>query len=251
MSRTRYKEVSYKVPLAEPLDNQAWVAASKSDWRLIVFPGTPARKYLFERFLRLAPDDLEVVLLARPGYGRGHAQAYLSFEDQIAAARPFLGDKKVVTMGVSYGGQLALKTALENPGEVKGVVTVAALVNEPRPYVQPFVDLGDAPVIRDLLPRTLHYARAEVAGRRQQIAQLFGRLKDLDAPVTILHGDVDHLVSREDARTLKNYFGPGRDVEFREIKGGSHFLEAQFPKQVYAAVKSTIARSEAREEKRK
>jgi len=247
--KPRYREISYTVPLAEPLNNQAWIAESQSEWRLVVFPGTPARKYLFERFLRLAPEDLEVVLLARPGYARGHAQPYLAFEDQVAAARPFLGEKKIIAMGVSYGGQLALKTAIENPGSVKGVVTLAALIQEPRPYVLPFVELGGAPVIRDILPRTLHYARAEVVGRRQQAAQLFGRLKDLEAPVTILHGDADHLVSSDDARALRNFLGRERDVELREIKGGSHFLEAQFPKQVYDAVKSTIARAQAREGK--
>lgn len=247
-----YRSLTYDAPLSTPIKNQAWIAERDSDWRVIMFPGTPARKYLFERMLRLAPDDLEVVLLARPGYAKGHTRPFLDFEDQVAAALPFLDtDKKVVTLGVSYGGELALKTLVDFPEKVKGAVTVAALVTEPRPYVQPFVDLGGAPVIRDLLPRTLHHARAEVAGRRAQIGPLFERMKGVTAPVTIIHGDADHLVSRGDARTLKGYFGPDGDVEFREIKGGSHFLEAQYPKLVYDAVKSTIARADAREEKKK
>jgi pimeloyl-ACP methyl ester carboxylesterase len=112
--------------------------------------------------------------------------------------------------------------------------------------VQPFVDLGGAPVVRSLLPRTLHYARAEVAGRRAQIGPLFARLKDVTAPVTILHGDADHLVSRNDARTLKSYFGPDADVELRTIRGGTHFLEMQTPKALYSAVRSVIARAERR-----
>ncbi|MCA8887675.1 MAG: alpha/beta fold hydrolase [Parvularculaceae bacterium] len=242
---TRYREITYDVPLAAPLKNQAWLAAAQGDWRLIVFPGTPARKYLFERFLRLAPNNLDVVLLARPGYGRGHAQAYLEFDDQIAAAAPFLEtDKNVVTMGVSYGGELALKALVDRPDKVKGAVTVAALITEPRGWVQPFVDLGGAPVVRSLAPRTLHYARAELAGRRAQIGPLFQRLKAVTAPVTIMHGDVDHLVSMGDARTLKGYFADGADVEFRHVRGGTHFLEMQVPKQVYDAVNGVIARAE-------
>ena len=245
---TRYREITYDAPLEPPLSNQAWVAdadpSQDSGWRLIVFPGTPARKYLFERFLRLAPNDLEVVLIARPGYGRGHTQAYLSFDDQVAAATPFMADnRKIVTMGVSYGGELALKAALDFPDKVKGAVTVAALIEEPRDWVRPFVQLGGQPVVRDLLPKTLHFARAEVAGRREQIGPLFARLKDMTQPVTILHGNADHLVSRRDAHTLKGYFAPGADVEFRHIPGGTHFLELQFPKQVYVAVKGVIARA--------
>ena len=242
-----YREISYNAPLSTPIKNQAWMAERDAPWRLVMFPGTPARKYLFERMLRTAPADIEVVLLARPGYAKGHAQAYLSFDDQVAAAAPFLdGAKKVVALGVSYGGELALKALLDHPATVKGAVTVAALVTEPRPWVQPFVDLGGAPIVRSLVPRTLHYARAEVAGRRAQIGPLFARLKEVTAPVTILHGDADHLVSMNDAKTLRSYFAESADVELRKIRGGTHFLEMQAPKDLYAAVRSVIARAERR-----
>lgn len=242
-----YRPITYDVPLAEPLESQAWIAERDAPWRLVMFPGTPARKYLFERMLRTAPADIEVVLLARPGYAKGHAQAYLSFDDQVAAAEPFLnGDKKIVTLGVSYGGELALKALVDHPGKVKGAVTVAALVTEPRPWVQPFVDLGGAPVVRALVPRTLHYAREEVAGRRAQVGPLFARLKEVTAPVTILHGDFDHLVAMSDAETLRGYFSEGADVELRKIRGGTHFLEMQAPEALFAAVRSVIARAERR-----
>ncbi|MBB5519429.1 alpha/beta fold hydrolase [Amphiplicatus metriothermophilus] len=243
----RYREIVYSAPLSEPVEGQAWIAQAEGDWRLVVFPGTPSRKYLFERFLRLAPPDLEVVVLARPGYARGHARAYLDFDDQVAAARPFLdGGKKVVTLGVSYGGALAFKVALDFPEIVRGVVSVAALVAEPRPWVQPFVDLGGAPAVRGLLPRTLHHARAEVAGRRAQIGPLFARLKELAAPVTILHGDLDHLVAFSDAETLRGFFAPDADVELARVRGGTHFLEMQYPRRLYAAARSVIARAEDR-----
>lgn len=241
---TRYLEITYDAPLSPPLPNQAWVTQGTGDWRLVVFPGTPARKYLFERFLRTAPSDIEVVLLARPGYGRGHDKAYTDFNDQIACAKPFLeGDKRVITMGVSYGGELALKAALDFPDVVEGVVTVAALINEPRDWVHPFVDLGGAPVIRDLLPKTLHFAREEVEGRRAQIGPLFARLKDMTRPVSIMHGNVDHLVAKDDAKTLAGYFGPEADVSMVEVSGGTHFLELQNPNQVYDAVRDVISRT--------
>lgn len=241
---TFYRSVTYDAPLSTPIKNQAWIAERDSDWRVVIFPGTPARKYLFERMLRTAPADLEVVLLARPGYARGHDRPYLDFNDQVAAARPFLDDaKNVVTLGVSYGGALALKALVDHPDKVKGAVTVAALISEPRPWVQPLVDLGGAPVVRSLLPRTLHYARAEVAGRRSQTGPLFESLKDVNAPVTIVHGDVDHLVSRKDAAALKSYFAPGADVEFHLVQGGTHFLEMQFPRLLFDEVKGVITRA--------
>lgn len=239
-----YREITYSAPLRAPIETQAWIAESAAPWRLIVFPGTPCRKYLFDRFMPLAPKDLEVVLLMRPGYGRGHDRPYTEFEDQIAAARPFLEDgKSVVTLGVSYGGELALKTALDFPQKVAGVVAVAALVTEPRGYVQPFADLGGAPLIRNLLPKELHHARAELEGRRPQIAPLFARLRHFEKPVTILHGDLDHLVAMKDAETLLSYFGPRADVVLDRVKGGSHFLEMQTPERLYAAVADVMKRA--------
>lgn len=240
-----YRSLTYDAPLSPPIKNQAWIAERKSDWRLVIFPGTPARKYLFERMLRTAPDDLEVVVMARPGYGRGHTRAYLDFSDQVAAARPFLDDgKKIIALGVSYGGELALKALVDHPDKVKGAVTVAALVTEPRAWVHPFIKLGGVPVVRSIVPRTLHYSRAEIAGRRSQISPLFDRLKEVTAPVTILHGDVDHLVGMNDAKTLKGYFGPQADVQFRHVRGGTHFLEMQFPRLVFNEVKNVISRAQ-------
>lgn len=242
-----YREHSYLAPLDPPLETQAHIAPSDGDWRLIVFPGTPCRKYLFDRFMPRAPRDLEVVLLMRPGYGRRHDRPYLSFNDQIAAARPFLEDgKKVVTLGVSYGGALALKALLDHPHVVKGAVTVAALVTEPRPYVQPFADLGGAFGVRHVLPRHLHHARAELEGRRAQVGPLFARLRDERRPVSILHGDADHLVPLSDAQTLQGYFGPNADVAFDLVKGGTHFLEMQTPQRLYDAVASVIGRAQRR-----
>ncbi len=239
-----YREITFTAPLRTPLETQAWVAPSDAPSRLIVFPGTPCRKYLFDRFMPLAPAGLEVVLLMRPGYGRGHDKPYTDFEDQVAAARPFLEDgKQVVTLGVSYGGELALKTALDFPEKVLGAVTVAALVTEPRGYVQPFADLGGAPLIRNVLPKGLHHARAELEGRRPQIGPLFARLKHYEKPVTILHGDLDHLVAFKDAQELRSHFGPRADVALERVKGGTHFLEMQAPMRLYDAVASVMKRA--------
>lgn len=241
-----FRELAYEAPVAPPVRTQAYVAERPGDWRLVMFPGTPARRYLFDAVLKLAPLDLETVLIMRPGFEKGAARAYLDFGDQIAAARPFLEGRKVIALGVSYGGQLALKCALDFPEAVKGVVTVAALVTEPRGWVAPFVKLGGAPVFRNIVPRTLHHSRAEIAGRRDQVADVFGRLHSLKCPATIMHGDLDHLVALSDATTLKDYFGPGADVKFERVRGGTHFLERQFPRRVLEAVKDVIRRAEMR-----
>ena len=129
-----YKEITYTAPLSTPLKSDAYLAPSNGEWRLIVLPGTPCRKALYKRFLRTAPPNLEVVVVSRPGFGKGHHTAILDWDEQIKTIEPFLSDKKIIVMGVSYGGELALKSALQFE-EVKAVVTLSALIDEPWNYI--------------------------------------------------------------------------------------------------------------------
>lgn len=232
----------YEAPLAEPLKIDAYRApAPDAPWRLVVFPGTPCRKQLFYRFLRCAPSDLEVVVITRPGFAKHHPEPVLSFDEQIKAVRPLLGDKKVITLGVSYGGALALKTALDHPEDVYGAVTVAMLVREPRAIVREFVDWGGRSGAVKYVPRRMRTAQAEVTGRRAQIGPLLDRLADFEKPVEILHGDFDNLVPMSDAEHLSGQLGGNSVLE--KISGGTHYLELQYPKRLYAAVGRVMARA--------
>lgn len=235
-----FQEIAYTAPLAEPLKSDAWLASAPGDWRVVVFHGTPGNKLLFTRFLRTAPSDLEIVIFSRPGFGRGHKTAVTDFDEQVAAAKPFFEGKKVIALGVSYGGELALKAALDHPGAVKGVVTVAALIDEPHDYALRLEQLGGAPGVVDFVPNRWQRVREEIAGRRAQIGPLMERLKDLATPVEILHGDFDALVPRSDAEKLMATL-PNAALDI--IPGGTHYLELQYPRRLHAAIERAIRRA--------
>lgn len=251
---SRYSRVSYTAPILGGYEMTYDHAPSDGAWRVLAIPGTPSRPHMFRRFLEQAPDDLEIIVPNRAGYGgpmwgEGVRAPVLSFDDQVAAFAPLIDKddgKKTIVVGVSYGGALALKTALDFPNRVAGAVMVAMLVSEPRPYVSKSVKLAEWPVVRDVLPGYLHNARKEVAGRREQIGPLFDRLKELKVPVTILHGDLDTLVAPEAASELQTYFAEGVDKEFELIKGGTHYLELQMPQRVFKAIRGVIERAEKR-----
>lgn len=254
MSRS-FHEITYTAPLSTPIELDAYHAPSSGEWRLFVFPGTPCNKFLFQRFLRVAPPDLDVVVITRPGFGKGHAGPVLDFDEQIAAIKPFLaggefGDKKVITMGVSYGGELALKAALDFPDDVKGVTTVAALIDEPHDYalrLEKFaMDLeegGAGKYIEPLAPTRWTTVRAEVAGRRDQIGPILDRLQAFTHPVEIIHGDFDAIVPRANADKLAQHLSKASLGTVDIVPGGTHYLELQYPRRVYQAVQRVIDRA--------
>ena len=248
-----FREITFTAPLCEPLETDAYHARDPGEWRVVVFPGTPCNKLLFTRFLRTAPRGTEVVVLSRPGFGKGHRQAVTDFDEQVAAAKPFLEDgKKVVTMGVSYGGELALKAALDFPDVVRGVVTVAALIDEPHDYALTLeklaVDLeegGAGKWIEPLSPNRWNKVRAEVAGRRDQIGPLLERLENINAPVEVIHGDFDAIVPKSNAEKLMNVLGENAALDI--VPGGTHYLELQYPRRLHQAIGRVIERSKISE----
>ncbi len=245
----RFQEINFTAPLRQPLEMDAFHLPADGDWRLVVFPGTPCNKLLFTRFLRTAPPGLDMVVFSRPGFGKGHEGVYTDFDEQLAALKPFLpggqyGDKKIVTLGVSYGGELALKAALDFPEHVFGAVTVAALIDEPHDYALKLEALGGANGIEPYVPNRWHKVRTEIAGRREQIGPLLDRLSSLTAPVEVLHGDFDALVPRSNAETLMRKL-PAESSALEIIPGGTHYLELQYPRRLHRAVQRIIERVEA------
>lgn len=241
----QFHEISFIAPLSKPLETDAYVTPASGDWRVVVFHGTPGNKLLFTRFLRTAPPGVEIVVFSRPGFGKGHERAVTDFDEQVAAMKPFLpggdfGDKKIVTLGVSYGGELALKAALEFPDAVKGVVTVAALIDEPHDYALTLEELGGNPSIEPFVPNRWQKVREEVAGRRTQIGPLLEELRNLRAPVEVMHGDFDALVPKSNAEKLMRYLGDNGRLDI--VPGGTHYLELQFPRRLHRAVHRVIER---------
>ncbi len=247
MTRTTH-DITYTAPSSSPLETEATIAPDPGDWRLVVFHGTPANRYLYTRFLRTAPRGIEVVLPARLGFGKGHDAAITSFDDQLSVLKPFLpggefGDKKIITLGVSYGGELAVKAALDFPDAVVGAVAVSALIDEPHDYALQLEKLGGDVRIEDYVPNRWKKVRDEVAGRRTQIGPLLDRLKSYGGPIEVVHGDFDGIVPKANSEKLYGALSEASRGTLDIVPGGTHYLELQYPRRMHQAVQRVIERA--------
>jgi 2,6-dihydroxypseudooxynicotine hydrolase len=177
---------------------------------VVLLPGLESTK---EQFSTYEPYFLErgVATLSFEGPGQGEARLELPYRDEaygraVAAlsaaipALPGVDAGRVVVLGTSFGGYLALRHAAAFGG-VRGVVDIAG------PYdLRGLAGLND--VVQDGFVHFTGAAdRAEAAALLADVS-LDGRLDALDAPVLVLHGEADRVIPVEHARRIAAALGP-------------------------------------------
>lgn len=240
---TGVEKFVFSVP-GTSLETNAYISKQENaPWRLICIPGTPSQTYLFSRLLRMASDELEIIVINRLGFYKSHMAPVLNFNRQVKVVEPFLGGKRNIILGISYGGALALTAALNYSEEIEGVIAGAALISEPHDYAKAIIGSDIFKKFESITPKKVQHMKAEIIGRREQIGPLLEKLSALKAPVEVLHGTLDTLVPKSDAQILMKALGD--KAQYREIKGGTHYMELQMPKRVLKTVNDLIARINA------
>ena len=145
---------------------------------------------------------------------------------EVLAAIDLLVDGKVILVGSSMGGWLALHAALKRPDRVAGIVGIAAAPD--------FTDWGVSPEERQSLLETSRYERPNADGGPPQVthARFIASGTDLrllhkpimiDCPVHLVQGDKDEDVPIGVAFKLLDDIHSG-DVQLTLIKWGKHRL---------------------------
>lgn len=220
-------------------------------WRLVVVPGTPSANRFWVNVLAAAPDDLETIVIERPGYGgNGKEAPVLGFDRQIAAFAPLLDvgpERRVVLLGQSYSGPIVLKAAAEHPDEVAAAMVLSGFFLQPSPAAEKGLALVRSGLVGWALPDWSRNAEAEVLSRPGEMPAALAAIKTLKLPVTVMHSDPDGLVPFENAQYVMSLLPPETEPELVVVPDGGHFLNLGYADKILAAVSRLIARAEARE----
>jgi 2,6-dihydroxypseudooxynicotine hydrolase len=179
--------------------------AGESAGLVLLIPGLESTK---EQFTTYEPYFLErgMATLSFEGPGQGEAWYSLPFrDDAYLRAVAALGEaasslsRRVVVVGTSFGGYLALRCAAAVPG-LAGVVAISG-----RHDLADFTETE--PVVQDGYQRIVKAASREEAIEILSEVTLAGRLDALDAPALVVHGRRDRLVPDEQLERIAAALG--------------------------------------------
>ena len=134
---------------------------------LVLLPGLDGTGELFERLQQRLPDDFTITALRYP------ADPSLTYDDYVTLVRDAIGSRRVVVLGESFSGPIAVKIAAALPEQVAGVVLAATFLKSPWP---PFLVRRAAAVNPHRAPRK---ARDAFLMGRYGDAALSAKLDDL------------------------------------------------------------------------
>jgi pimeloyl-ACP methyl ester carboxylesterase len=216
--------------------------ATPAPWKIVVITGAPSWAEYWAETLAELPQDREMIVVDRPGYGASQPmEPVLDIRTQALALAPLLQTprgQKVMLVGQSYGAAIASLMAQANPGKVESLVLLSGFFSEAGPTARWLLDVGSKAL--KVLPRDLRHAVIECTGQRPQLAYARRALAKLSIPIHMIHGDKDDFAPIEVAERLAAETVTRRPITFVRTAGGNHFLNDGPAEQLIAALEACI-----------
>jgi pimeloyl-ACP methyl ester carboxylesterase len=211
-------------------------------FKFVVIAGAPSWSDYWAEFLTQLPEDREMVVVDRPGFGANGPKTCIGdIRLQAAALQPMLKapfGQKIILVGHSYGAAIATLMAANNPGKVAGLVLLSGYFGEFGSTSRLLVRLGSK--VMRLIPRDLRHAILEVTGQKSQLGHMRDALSKLRTPVHVIHGDKDDYAPVEAAEKMVQQIRTRRPVRFERIEGGDHFMHDGMPERLLEALERCI-----------
>ena len=211
-------------------------------WKIVVITGAPSWAEYWAETLAALPQDREMIVVDRPGYGASQPMAPVTdIRIQAEALSPLLQaakGQKVLLVGQSYGAAIASLMAETNRGRVESLVLLSGFFGETGPTSRWLIDVGSRAL--RVIPRDLRHAVIEASGQRPQLDHARRALASLTIPIHMIHGDKDDFAPIEVAERLAAETFTRRPINFVRTAGATHFLNDGPAEPLLAALEACI-----------
>ncbi|MFK7849197.1 MAG: alpha/beta fold hydrolase [Rhodothermales bacterium] len=185
-------------------------------------------------------DYARVISVTRPGYGASGSGVYEpSLEKQAAAMLHVLKlrspDKPAVLVGHSFGGPVIARMAMDAPAQVAGLVLAAASIDPVLEETLWFQIPASVPPLTWLLPDDLLVCNLEILALKDELEKMLPLWKDIQVPVTVIHGDQDNLVPVANAEFAERML-VNAPVLMKRFPSMNHFVIWTHPKLVVDSI---------------
>ena len=166
----------------------------------------------------------------RPGYGySGLADPMPDIAAQAAVQKPLLDSlhkahHPIIVVGVSYGGPIACRFAMDNPELVDGLVLVAPPLGPGREKIFWFTYLVESPFVHWFVPRMLQTANTEKIHHKEELTKMLPLWDSIHVPVIYLQGEKDGLVDTTNASFARAHLKNAPYLDIRMIPGRGHLI---------------------------
>lgn len=218
---------------------------------ILILHGWGASSKSFQEVKELLENEgFSVEVPDLPGFGRNPlAKENLSFDDYLAFVKNVIGKRKVILIGHSFGGRIAIRFTRLYPDSVeKLVLTASSGIARPLPslrkkaaygltaLVSPFAPLIEETMLFKSLRKLMYYAIGEMdyykaAGLTDTFKNIYGvsiidDLAYITIPTFIIWGEEDKVTPLIDGEVMHKNIKNSRLVV---VKGAGHKFLYEMP----------------------
>ena len=220
-----------------------YVRSGDADKPIILFiHGSPGQwtawaDYLLDKDLRYKAHMIAVDRAGFGGSNMGTHEPDLKRQAQliIEALAEFTKHQKVIVVGHSYGGPVALRMLVDYPDQVRAAMLLAPSIDPALEDNRWFNKLASVSLVRRILPQAVDHSNQEILPLQAELEAMKPLLKDVKAKVTVIQGAKDKLVPAGNAGYAQKELIKA-DVDIRLLPERGHFI----PWEEYDLVKSVL-----------
>lgn len=199
---------------------------------VLLIHGAPSSMSVFNQLIAESSllDHAKVYAVDRPGYGySGFGRSETSIRRQAAMIAPILDSINrrsgpVVVLGVSYGGPVASKLAMDYPELVDGLVLGAPAIAPGEEKTFTISHLMMYKATSWLFPTMLRVATEEKFSHKSELEEMLPGWEYIDKPIIYIQGESDDIVYTSNAKFIEKKAKRVPFLKILMIPNQPHFL---------------------------